>query len=89
MLSPSEAGPLVHYAVRIGNGTCRVNGTVVLDLMGLDGGGLTAQMRREGFPLDICNKSRNSRRSAWLVASRTLDTFATDSVALGIVFMPA
>ena len=37
MLSPSVAGPLVHYAFRIGSGTCRVNGTVVLDDMGLAG----------------------------------------------------
>jgi hypothetical protein len=37
MLSPSATGPLVHYAVRIGSGTCRVNGTVVLDDMGLAG----------------------------------------------------
>jgi len=37
MLSPSVTGPLVHYAARIGSGTCRVNGTVVLDDMGLAG----------------------------------------------------
>ena len=31
-LSLSETGPSVHYSLRIGNGTCRVNGTVVLEL---------------------------------------------------------
>ena len=29
--SLSETGPSVQYSVRIGNGTCTVNGTVVLD----------------------------------------------------------
>ncbi len=34
-LSPSEMGPLVHYARRIGFSTSRVNGTVVLRALGL------------------------------------------------------
>src|ERR1700680_3947848 len=36
-LSPSELGPLVHYSVRIGFRTYRVNGTVVLSSIGLWG----------------------------------------------------
>jgi hypothetical protein len=34
-LSPIEIGPLVHYARRIGFRTYRVNGTVVLEALGL------------------------------------------------------
>ena len=30
-LSSGETGPSVHYPLTIGNGTCTVNGTVVLE----------------------------------------------------------
>jgi hypothetical protein len=87
MLSPSAAGPSVHYAIRIGNGTCRVNGTVVLIPMGLTR--VKLLQNAEGRKDPVIEFSYNAERRGCLDSLGMLDTFATDSVALRIAFVPA
>jgi len=60
-LSPCETGPSVHYPLRIGNGTCRVNGTVVLEPWDSQSGALTENSGEKGFLLENFHRKRNSK----------------------------
>jgi hypothetical protein len=71
MLSPSVAGPLVHYAVRIGSGTCRVNGTVVLDDMGLAGSLFISAEKQNEYVKKFQFKAE-SEKPEWLATEECL-----------------
>jgi hypothetical protein len=60
-LSPCETGPSIHYPLRIGNGTCTVNGTVVLELWDLQPDAFDSKLRTERVLLENFHRKWNPR----------------------------